>query len=210
MKKAIIFDMDGVIVDSEHLWSKAENEIFSSLGVKLDEDSCQLTQSMTTREVAKFWYTKYPWKDIGLKQVEQRVISRVITLIEDENCEITGIRETIKKLKSNGFKIGLATNSPYQIPIVLDKLGIANYFDAIISSEFVKNGKPEPDIYIKALQELEELPEHCIVIEDSNTGIASAKKAGITTIGFTNSKKNKYLENADYIIHEYAELDLIL
>lgn len=211
MKKAIIFDMDGVIVDSEGLWQRAEKEIFSSLGVKMDFESCEATRAMTTTEVTKFWFSKFPWNNRTLDEVEQMVIERVIELIESEDCEISGIKETIERFKSNGLKIGLATNSPFRIiPRVLNKIGLSSLVDVIVSAEFEKNGKPEPDVYLTALRKLNESAEDCIVIEDSNSGITSAKKAGIPVIAFTNSKKNKNLQNADYIIDEYSELNLNL
>ncbi|PCJ65302.1 MAG: HAD family hydrolase [Bacteroidetes bacterium] len=209
MKKAVIFDMDGVIVNSEDLWQRAEKEVFSSLGVKMDEESCNLTMRMTTTEVTEFWFSKHPWQGKTFEDVEQMVISRVIELIENEQCGIVGIKEFIEELKSSGLKVGLATNSPYKIiPRVLSRLGIMSMFDAIASSEFEKKGKPEPDVYLTVSRKLDENVTECIAIEDSNSGILSAKKAGMTVFAFTNSGKNKNLKNADYVFHEYSELNM--
>src|ERR1044072_1742139 len=113
--KAVIFDMDGVLIDSEKFWAQAEKEVFGSLGVKVTEEYCAETKSMTTSEVTQFWYAKFPWKEKELQDVEQMVVSRVMELIEREECHIEGIKNFIEALKAKNYKIGLATNSPEKI-----------------------------------------------------------------------------------------------
>ncbi len=203
-KKAIIFDMDGVIIDSEKYWKKAEYEVFTSLGVKITNEDSEMTKSMTTSEVTKFWYRKYPWKNKDLNIVEQMVISRVIEFIENENCQINGVKSFIEKLKTNNYKIGLATNSPNRIiPVVLNKLNISHLFDSILSAEFEEKGKPDPTIYYNAAKGLETKPEDCIAIEDSYTGMLAAKNAGMTVIAYTNGNKEFNYELADYKLDSF-------
>lgn len=207
--KAVIFDMDGVIIDSEPFWKNAEFEVFSSLGVVLDKEFTDLTQTMTTIEVTKFWYEKFPWKSKSLEEVEDMVISRVMELIEQGRAERNGIELFIKQLKSNGFKIGLATNSPYKIiPVVLEKAGIADYFDSIFSAEFVEFGKPDPAIYLMTSKELGIDPENCIVIEDSYSGMLAAKKAGMKVVAFTNGNQDINISLADYKMESFLETEL--
>ena len=210
-KKAIIFDMDGVIIDSEKYWKLAEYEIFTSLGVKITDEYSEMTKSMTTSEVTKFWYDKYPWKNIDLEVVEQMVISRVIELIENENCKINGVKPFIEKLKTKRYKIGLATNSPNRIiSVVLNKLDILHLFDSILSAEFEKKGKPDSAIYYRAAEKLCTKPEDCIVIEDSYTGMLAAKNAGMTVVAFTNGNKEIDFEIADYKIDSFEETEIEL
>lgn len=207
--KAVIFDMDGVIIDSEPFWKNAEFEVFSSLGVVLDKEFTDLTQMMTTIEVTKFWYEKFPWESKSLEEVEDMVISRVMELIEQGRAERKGIELFIKQLKSNGFKIGLATNSPYKIiPVVLEKAGIADYFDSIFSAEFVEFGKPDPAIYLMTSKELGIDPENCIVIEDSYSGMLAAKKAGMKVVAFTNGNQDINISLADYKMESFLETEL--
>ncbi len=211
-KKAIIFDMDGVIIDSEKYWKKAEYEVFTSLGVKITNEDSEMTKSMTTSEVTKFWYRKYPWKNKDLNIVEQMVISRVIEFIENENCQINGVKSFIEKLKTNNYKIGLATNSPNRIiPVVLNKLNISHLFDSILSAEFEEKGKPDPTIYYNAAKGLETKPEDCIAIEDSYTGMLAAKNAGMTVIAYTNGNKEFNYELADYKLDSFKnnEIEMI-
>lgn len=211
--KAVIFDMDGVIIDSEQYWKQAEHEVFTSLGVNVIDEDAEMTKSMTTAEVTHFWYSKFPWKDLKLSDVEQRVVSRVMELIESENCEINGVKSFIERLKASEYKIGLATNSPDRIiPVVLGKLDMVHLFDTILSAEFEEKGKPDPAIYYRAADRLGIPPEECIVIEDSYSGMLAAKNAGMTVIAFTNGKKEANGELADYILEsfEHDEIEYIL
>lgn len=202
--KAVIFDMDGVLIDSENLWKKAEKEIFSSLGVELDRESCEFTKTMTTDEVTKFWYNRNPWQDRTLQEVEQMVISKVIDLIEREDCEILGIRDFITKVRSLGVKIGLATNSPQRvIDSVLTRTRTAHLFDTVLSAEKEERGKPAPDIYLTVSRNLGVVPDSCIVIEDSNNGALAAKRAGMRVIAFTNNNKNEFVKLADQRIDSF-------
>ncbi|MBW8324319.1 MAG: HAD hydrolase-like protein [Prolixibacteraceae bacterium] len=103
-KKAVIFDMDGVLIDSEKSWKQAENEVFTSLGVKVTDEHSKITRSTTTAEITKFWYDKYPWTNKDLHVVEQLVISRVIELIDAESCQINGVKPFIENLKTKIIK----------------------------------------------------------------------------------------------------------
>ncbi len=96
--KAVIFDMDGVLIDSEKFWKQAESEVFSSLGVNVLDEFTALTKSMTTKEVARFWYKRFPWSDLTLQAVEEQVVQRVIELIKTENCEMLGIKAFLESL----------------------------------------------------------------------------------------------------------------
>lgn len=207
--EAIIFDMDGVIIDSCGIWKKAEKEVFSSVGVKLSEDLCKLTETMTTTEVTKFWFDSQPWKNKSLKEVENGVIKRVAHLIKEEGKAIDGIEELIRNLKGKGYKIGLATNSPsVLISVVLKKLKLQNFFDATSSAENELEGKPSPFVYLNTAKKLNIKPENCVAIEDSHSGLLAAKKAGMKTVAINiNNLDNKKIEIADYKIKDYNKFD---
>lgn len=208
-EKAVIFDMDGVIVDSEEFWVKAEKEVFTSLGVDVTTEYSELTRSMTTLEVTKFWFNKYPWQDVAFNVVEQMVVSRVIEFIEKEDCKISGVKEVIEELRSRKFRIGLATNSPLRIiPAVLQKFEIAHLFDAVSSAEFEENGKPHPAIYLTTAAKLNIPPDNCIAIEDSYSGMLAARRAGMKVIAFTNGNNDIDFDIADYKISNFADFNI--
>lgn len=203
-KKAVIFDMDGVLVDSEKFWKQAEFEIFSALGVPVTDEWSVYTQSMTTKEVAEFWYHKYPWKDKSLHEAETSVIRRVMELIRNADCCIPGIQTFIELLKNRGLKIGLATNSPKMIiPAVLEKTNTAHLFDTISSADAESKGKPDPAIYLTSARKLKVNPKDCLVIEDSHSGIVAGKRAGMTVVEFTNECNSYLSEIADYTLHSF-------
>lgn len=203
-KKAVIFDMDGVLVESEAIWKQAEYEVFSSLGVSVTEENSSYTQSMTTKEVTAFWYQKFPWKETPLSEVEEMVVRRVMELILLKDCATLGISAFIKNLKERNFKIGLATNAPEKIiPVVLKKTGTESLFDSVSSADYEEKGKPHPAIYLNTAKKLKVMPEECAVIEDSETGMEAAKKAGMSVIAYTNGKNTVSLQWADYQIEGF-------
>ena len=210
--KAVIFDMDGVLIDSEPFWQIAEKKVFTSLGVNLNSKLCSQTKSMTTSEVTEFWYNHHQWEGKSLKDVENEVIDCVKFLIEEDGNEIEGIKNLLQFIKFKGLKIGLGTNAPFKlIPVVLKKLDIVDYFDFFTSSEFEKEGKPNPAVYFSVAKNLKINPENCIVFEDSYSGLLSAKTAGMKTVAYRPKKekieKEEKIEN--FVVNSFTNLDSI-
>lgn len=206
--KAVIFDMDGVLVDSEGFWAQAELDVFSSYGVQITDDLATQTKYMTTREVTEFWYGRFPWENLDVPTVEQQVVSKVIEFIQSKDCTMSGIQQFITNLKNKNYKIGLATNAPLRVAdAVLEKLQVRDLFDSIHSSELEEQGKPHPAVYLTSANKLGISPEHCIAIEDSHSGLRAAKGAGMRTIVFTNNDESIDFDLADFkILNFNAEL----
>lgn len=183
MIQAAIFDMDGTLIDSEPMWKEAEKQVFSSLGVEVSEELAVSTASMTTREVTEFWYDQFPWSGKSLEQVENEVIDRVASLISEKGEPMEGVKEVLNFFQNRRLKIGLSTNAPFRlIPVVLNRLGISEYFHGISSSEQEILGKPHPAVYLATAKKLKVDPSKCIAFEDSLSGIISARKANIKTV----------------------------
>jgi len=181
--QAVIFDMDGVLIDSEPMWKESEKHVFSSLGVTVTPELSAQSSAMTPKDVTAFWYNQHPWTGKSLEDAENEVVCHVEKLIKQRGKAIEGVKEVLELFQNRNFKIGLSTNAPaHLIPIVLNKLEIASYFQATSSSDEVEKGKPDPAVYLSTAKKLNIAPEKCIAIEDSVLGMMAAKTAGMTTI----------------------------
>jgi HAD superfamily hydrolase (TIGR01509 family) len=205
----VIFDMDGVLIDSEPLWKIAMEEVFASVGSRLTKSDFQKTVGLRIDEVVRFWHKHEGWKDFTPKQLEDKIIEKMIRLIEQNPLPLAGVVETLAFLQSKNIKIGLATSS-YSILIetVLAALDVKHYFNFTHSAEHEKWGKPHPAVYLTVAEKLKSNPLQCLVIEDSLNGIISAKAARMHVVCIP--EKTHYpepkLNLADYHFDSMAAL----
>ncbi len=180
---AVIFDMDGVLIDSEPLWKIAMEEVFKSVGCALTRKDFQKTVGLRLDEVIQYWFEHTGWENATPKEVEDAIVQRMIELLNENGTPLTGVVETLEFLKLKGKKIGLATSS-YAILIdtILDVLSIRHYFDFTHSAENESHGKPHPAVYLTVANHLQIQPKKCLVIEDSLNGIISGKAARMTVV----------------------------
>jgi sugar-phosphatase len=180
---AVIFDMDGVLIDSEPLWKIAMEEVFKSVGCALTRKDFQKTVGLRLDEVILYWYEHTGWENASPKEVEDAIVQRMIELLNENGTPLKGVVETLEFLKRNGKKIGLATSSyAVLIDTVLNALSIRDYFDFTHSAENESHGKPHPAVYLTVANELSVQPKKCLVIEDSLNGIISGKAARMTVV----------------------------
>jgi sugar-phosphatase len=181
--KAVIFDMDGVLIDSEPLWKIAMEEVFVSIGCPLTRKDFQKTVGLRLDEVIEYWHAHTGWDNTSPKEVENRIVQRMIELLKENGEPLSGVVDTLKHLKSKNFKIGLATSS-YEVLIntVLDTLLIRDYFDFTHSAEKESYGKPHPAVYLSVAKKFNIHPKDCLVIEDSLNGIISGKAARMKVV----------------------------
>ncbi len=179
--KAVIFDMDGVLIDSEPLWKIGMQKVFDKLGCNLTKKDFQKTVGLRIDEVIEYWFSVSPWENYSVKEVETQIMSEMVRLIHENGDPLPGVRETIAFLREKGLKIGLATSS-FQVLIeaVLNTLDLTDAFDFVHSAEHETYGKPHPAVYLTVAQNLEVSPLDCLVIEDSLTGIIAGKAARMT------------------------------
>jgi len=181
--EAVIFDMDGVLIDSEPLWKIAMEEVFKSVGCPLTKKDFQKTVGLRIDEVIEFWFQEIGWNNVSPKEVENKIIDRMIALISEHGKPLKGVLETLDFLRSKNIKIGLGTSS-YSVLIeaVLNTLKITGKFDFVHSAEDEKYGKPHPAVYLTVAENLEVSPRKCLVIEDSLNGIISGKAAQMKVV----------------------------
>lgn len=210
--KAVIFDMDGVLIDSEPLWRQAEIETFAKVGLSFTDEMCMQTMGMRTSEVIDYWYKKTPWTGISKKEIEAELLKRVTELIIEKGNAMKGVEFSLHYFKEKGLKIALASSSPMRlINAVIDKLQIRKYFEVIESAEFLGFGKPHPEIFIKTARDMGIHANECMVIEDSFNGVLAAKSAMMKVVAIPDAenRNDKRFIIADHILDDLEQIENI-
>jgi HAD superfamily hydrolase (TIGR01509 family) len=192
MIKSIIFDMDGVIIDSESFQFEAFKRLFLELGVELSMKNYNWV-GKTSKENVKNIMQRYGIKG-DLNELVQKRRQIYHEIIKNKIAPTPGTIQLIEKL-SKRYKLALASSSSLaSISIILKGLGIENIFDVVVSGEQVSKGKPNPEIFELTVQKMDILPEECIVLEDSQPGVEAAFNAGIKCVAIP----NKYTKDSDF------------
>ena len=198
---AVIFDMDGVLIDSEPLWKIAMFDVFASLGSTLTAHDFQRTVGLRIDQVVEYWNHEDQWGIDDTHSVVNQIIDRMVVLISENPYPLPGVIDTLDYLSKTDIKIGLATSSPQRlIDAVLKYLNIGPYFDAVHSAEFERYGKPHPDVYLKTAESLAVKPNKCLVIEDSLNGVISGKAAMMSVVCIP---EKTHVPNPKLIVADY-------
>src|SRR5581483_6999633 len=183
MIAGVIFDMDGLLIDSEPLWRIAEIEALSAVGVPIDDAAARQTTGLRTDELVEHWHARYPWAAPPKTTIEARIVARVIELLRERAEPMPGVPETLAALTAAGLPLAIASSSQSEvIATVLDALGIGGAFRVVQSAEHEPYGKPHPGVYIEAARRLGLSPTDCLAFEDSPNGVIAAKAARMTCI----------------------------
>lgn len=181
--QAVIFDMDGVLIDSEPLWQRVEYEVLSALGVPVTIETIQQTTGLRIDQCVDYWYHKAPWADYDNAKVCKAIVDRVAEEILKTGEAMQGVQQAIEYCQAKGLKIGLATSSFYTIiEAVLSKLSLRDKFMAVQSAEGLTYGKPHPEVYLNCAAALGVDPRYCLAIEDSFNGLIAARAANMQTV----------------------------
>lgn len=207
MLKAVIFDMDGVLVDSEPVHFKANQITLEKLcGVHLDYEYYRHFIGSTIRAMWQemhddFGITQYTWEE--LLEENDKILEE---LLEKQGYpSVKGAAELVKRLKKDGYLLAVASSSKMEKIISnITNLGIRECFDALVSGMELQRPKPAPDIFLQAAKLLGVEPHECLVVEDSCNGIRGAAAAGMASLGFLNSNSgNQDLSQADYLCEDF-------
>ncbi len=183
MKRAVIFDMDGVLLDSEPFWRLALREELASLGVQLTEAEAAETMGIRIDQVLEYRMQTHGWTGKTVPEVQESILSGVIARVRAEGAALPGVYRTLQMAREASFRIGLATSSPTRlIEAVLEALNLSAAFEVTCSAEFERYGKPHPAIYLRAAEALGVAPQACLAIEDSVNGVLAAKAAQMTCL----------------------------
>lgn len=181
--KGVLFDMDGVILDTEKLYIRFWKEAAQSLGFPMTHEMALGMRSLS-RELGERQLKEYLGEEVDYQKVRDTRIKMMTAFIQENGVELKpGIQELLDFLKEKGIKTSIATSSPLdRTKEYLSKVGLVDAFDELVSGHMVPHGKPAPDIYLYAAEKLGLKPEECLVIEDSPTGLLAGMRAGAVPI----------------------------
>lgn len=182
--RAAIFDMDGLLIDSEPLWDRGEHEVLSELGVDFTRrHELPDTRGLRIDLVVDLWFGQQPWTGPDRATVVERIISRVIALVEETRPLLPGVHEAVALCKAQGLKVGLASASPlYMLEKVLTMFDLRDQFDALASADKLDYSKPHPQVYLNCAAQLGVSPLNCVALEDSVNGMIASKAARMRSI----------------------------
>lgn len=179
----VIFDMDGLLIDSEPLWNEAADEIFKQYGLRITTEQYSTTTGMRIKEFVLYWFRLNNIPAENAAYAEEKIIQLVIEKVKTKGKPMQGLEHIFNFFISRKYKIGLASSSPMSlIDVVVDKLGIRTYLNAISSAADLPFGKPHPQVYLDCAAALKSHAHECICFEDSFNGLIAAKAAGMKCV----------------------------
>jgi len=182
MIKAIIFDMDGVMIDSEPIWFKVDNALIKKFGIPKDIDYRDKILGVTARVAIKTLRSLFDLKGATSEIIKTRF--KIVKKLFKERVKLnSGALQLFKNLRQKGYTLAVASSAPIDIiNIILAKFKIKKYFKVVVAGHNLKRSKPYPDIFLKTAKKLKIKPENCLIIEDALSGEKAAKKAGMKCI----------------------------
>ncbi|MFT4312426.1 MAG: HAD family hydrolase [Candidatus Woesearchaeota archaeon] len=199
--KAIIFDMDGTLVDSMHMHFLGSKKIFEKYNIEFTPEDTQKYAGIPVKHIIK---EKLPHlSDEQIQEMMQEKMQFILNNMDEYAKPMPGAYELLEDLKQAGYKLAIASGTRQQIVNdCVKKLGFEKYLDCYLSSDLVSQGKPQPDIFLEVAKRLDVSAQNCWVIEDGESGMIGAKKAGMSVIGI--SDKNTI--PADIIVKELKDI----
>ena len=208
MIEAVVFDLDGVLLDSEHVWDEVRERLAKERGGRWHDGAQRDMMGMSSTE-----WSRYMHDTIGLAEspdeINREVVQRLAAIYRQRLPVVPGAREAVERLAAL-WPLGLASSSNREvIELALELLGVRQLFHATVSSEEVARGKPAPDVYLEAARRLGVDPSKAAAVEDSRNGILAAKAAGMRVVAIPNKRfppGEDALAQADVVLESPAEL----
>ena len=209
-KKAVIFDLDGTLVDSMWMWKDIDIEYLGKHGIDLPSDLQSKIEGMSFSETAIYFKDRFQLPD-SLEEIKSEWNDMARDKYSNSVPLKEGVKEFLEYLTKQNIKTGIATSNSRELAeLVLKKLGINDYFNSVRTSCEVDKGKPSPGIYLLVANDLGVMPEECLVFEDVIHGIMAGKNANMTVCAiyddFSKAETEKKIELSDYYINNYFEL----
>lgn len=178
MPELIIFDMDGLLIDTEPYWQATEREVFADYGIDITEDMQHATFGLRTDEQIQYWYNYKPWKNPDFKEVENRYNTIIRKFFEEEAQLMDGAEFILGFFEDKAMKMALASSSSMElINTFVDRFQFRDKFSILYSAESEDYGKPHPAVYLSTAKKMSIHPSSCLAFEDSLNGVIAAKAA---------------------------------
>lgn len=206
---AVIYDMDGLIIDSEPFWRQAEMKVFATVGLNLTEQDCIQTTGFRFDEVVEHWWHKKQWTVKTKQQIHDEVLDEMENAITHHAKAMAGVHTSLDYFKSKGMKMAVASSSAMRlIKATVKKLKIESYFDLLVSAEHETHGKPHPAVFLRTAEMLNVRAEKCLVLEDSFNGLLAAKAAKMkcAVVPYPEDYNNPKLVIADWKLKTLNEI----
>lgn len=206
--KAVIFDMDGVLINSEPIHVDIEMRFLKELGIDITRQEMTKFIGTSASDMWKILIDEYKIGHTPEWLVKELNVIKTRFFKENDLHPIEGIKDLLDVLKSKEVKMAVASSSPMEhIEVIVDSLGIRDYFYSFVSGESFEESKPNPAIFLATADRLGVEPEECLVIEDSTHGIAAAKSAGMACVGYDNpSSEHQVYEEADLVVDAISKV----
>ncbi len=209
MIKAVVFDMDGLMIDSQPYWHEAQVEFFSQLGTPIAEQDMVDTTGMRIDQIVKIYFAESPWTEDRYQQACDQMLDYVLESIRKHKPAMPGLNHAIEVCRQEGVQLAIASSSPMSlIDATIDVLKLDGIFSVKSSGADLRYGKPHPEVYLNACDELNIEPQHCLALEDSFVGLLSAKSAQMKTIVVPEPSfaKEKHFAIADFQLASLNDL----
>ncbi|MFI3170955.1 MAG: HAD family phosphatase [Eubacteriales bacterium] len=209
-KKAVIFDLDGTLIDSMWVWSTVDEIYMEKYKIVKPDDFHEVMEGISYTEVAQYFQDEFNLS-LTVEEIKQEWLDMTIEMYRNEVQLKEGVQEFLASLRQQGIRLGIATSSTRElVEAVLEGRGVRHYFDAICTSCEVNTGKPAPDVYLRVAEMLAVSPAECLVFEDVPKGVMAGKNAGMQVTAVEDegnlSQRQQLRKLADYYISTYRDV----